>query len=117
MDASSINATTFKLFKKGSTTKLSAKVSYDASTNTATLDPTNSLRSGVSYKAVLTRGPRMWRANPSHSSTGGYSPYANPQSTGAVVAAIAENRILERSRPYRLPPYARDMCEVVLPLE
>jgi large repetitive protein len=64
MLASSINGTNFKLFKKGSTTKLSATVSYDASTNTATLDPTNSLRSGVSYKAVVTTGAKDLAGKP-----------------------------------------------------
>jgi N-acetylglucosamine-6-sulfatase len=64
MDASSINGTTFKLFKKGSTTKLSATVSYQASTDTATLDPTNSLRSGVTYKAVVTTGAKDLAGKP-----------------------------------------------------
>ena len=64
MMASSINGTTFKLFKKGSTTKLSATVSYSASTDTATLDPTNSLRSGVTYKAVVTTGAKDVAGNP-----------------------------------------------------
>jgi arylsulfatase A-like enzyme len=64
MLASSINATTFKLFQKGSTTKLGATVSYDASTDTATLDPTNSLRSGVTYKAVVTTGAKDLAGNP-----------------------------------------------------
>jgi hypothetical protein len=58
MLASTINTTTFKLFKKGSTTKLGATVKYDASTDMATLDPTNSLRSGVTYKAVVTTGAK-----------------------------------------------------------
>jgi hypothetical protein len=58
MRDTSIDGTTFKLFKKGSTTKLSATVSYDASTDMATLDPTNSLRSGVTYKAVVTTGAK-----------------------------------------------------------
>jgi hypothetical protein len=60
--ASSINATTFYLFKKGSTIRLAATVSYSAATDTATLNPTDSLRAGVTYKAVVTRGQRMWRA-------------------------------------------------------
>ena len=64
MLASSINGTTFKLFKKGSTTKLSATDSYDASTNTATLDPTNSLRSGVTYTAVVTTGAKDLAGKP-----------------------------------------------------
>jgi hypothetical protein len=44
----------FKLFKKGSTTQIAAVVSYDAATDTATLNPTNNLRRGVTYKAVVT---------------------------------------------------------------
>jgi hypothetical protein len=58
MKASTINATTFKLFKKGSTTKKAAKVSYNADTDTAKLDPTNNLRRGATYKAVVTTGAK-----------------------------------------------------------
>jgi Bacterial Ig-like domain/Right handed beta helix region len=62
MMASSINATTFKLFKKGSTTKLAATVSYSRRTAgrsaQAILDPTNSLQRGVTYKAVVTTGAK-----------------------------------------------------------
>jgi hypothetical protein len=58
MMVSSINGQTFKLVKKGSTTKIAAAVSYNASTDTATLDPTNNLRSGVTYKAVVTTGAK-----------------------------------------------------------
>lgn len=58
MMASSITGQSFKLFKKGSTTKLSATVSYQASTDMATLDPTNSLQAGVTYKAVVTTGAK-----------------------------------------------------------
>jgi N-acetylglucosamine-6-sulfatase len=64
MMASSINANTFKLFQKGSTIKLGATVGYDASTDTATLDPTNSLRRGVTYKAVVTTGAKDLAGNP-----------------------------------------------------
>jgi arylsulfatase A-like enzyme len=64
MMASSINGTTFKLLKKGSTTKIAATVSYDAATDTATLDPTNSLQSGVTYKAVVTTGAKDSVGNP-----------------------------------------------------
>jgi len=53
MLASSINPNTFKLFEKGTNTKLSAKVSYSASTNTATLEPTDSLQRGATYRAVV----------------------------------------------------------------
>ena len=58
MLASTINTTTFKLFKKGSTTQLVAAVSYDASTDTATLNPNRDLTSGVTYKAVVTTGAK-----------------------------------------------------------
>jgi hypothetical protein len=54
MKASTIDETTFKLFKKGTTTKLAATVSYDAATDEATLDPINSLKRGATYKAVVT---------------------------------------------------------------
>jgi hypothetical protein len=50
--ASVMNA--FKLFKKGSTTQIAAQVSYDATTDTATLNPNNNLRRGVTYRAVVT---------------------------------------------------------------
>ena len=54
----SINSQTFKLLEKSSTTKITAAVTYDAIRDTATLDPTNSLRSRVIYKAVVTAGTR-----------------------------------------------------------
>ncbi len=44
----------FKLFKKGSTNQIAAQVSYDAETDTATLNPDNNLRRDVTYKAVVT---------------------------------------------------------------
>ena len=58
MLSSSINGNTFKLSKKGSTTKLTATVSYEAANKTATLNPTNSLQRGVTYKAVVTTGAK-----------------------------------------------------------
>jgi hypothetical protein len=54
MDSDTINGSTFKLFKKGTTTQIAAQVSYNADTDTAKLDPTNNLRRGVAYKAVVT---------------------------------------------------------------
>jgi hypothetical protein len=54
MKASTINGTTFKLFKKGTTTQIAATVSYNADAETAKLDPTNLLQRGVAYKAVVT---------------------------------------------------------------
>jgi subtilisin-like proprotein convertase family protein len=56
IQGSTINTTTFKLFKKGSTTKVAAAVSYDATAHTAMLDSTNSLKIGATYKAVITTG-------------------------------------------------------------
>jgi N-acetylglucosamine-6-sulfatase len=64
MLGSSINGQTFKLFEKGSTTKIAAAISYSASTDTATLDPTNSLRRGITYKAVVTTGAKDVAGNP-----------------------------------------------------
>jgi hypothetical protein len=46
MLASSISGQTFKLTRKGSTTKLAATVSYSATTDTATLDPRDSYGMG-----------------------------------------------------------------------
>jgi Bacterial Ig-like domain len=54
MLASTINGQTFKLFKKGSTTKVGATVSYNADKDRAKLNPNNSLKSGATYKAVVT---------------------------------------------------------------
>jgi hypothetical protein len=62
--ASSINGTTFKLFKKGSATRLPAAISYSTITDTATLDPTDSLRAGVTYQAVVTTGAKDLAGNP-----------------------------------------------------
>ena len=56
MDTNTINAQTFKLFKKGTTTKIAATVSYNADTDSAKLDPTNNLMRGVTYKAVVSTG-------------------------------------------------------------
>jgi probable HAF family extracellular repeat protein len=66
MLASSINGTTFKLFRKGSTTKLAATVSYpdlNSPSYTAKLDPRDSLHSGVTYKAVVTTGAKDLAGN------------------------------------------------------
>jgi hypothetical protein len=68
MDSNTINGTTFKLFKQGSTTKLAAAVSYFRRTAgrsaQATLDPTNPLQRGVTYKAVVTTGAKDLAGNP-----------------------------------------------------
>jgi Bacterial Ig-like domain len=64
MMASTINKSTFKLFKKGSTTKVSAAVGYDAATDKATLNPTKALQKGATYKAVVTSGAKDLAGNP-----------------------------------------------------
>jgi alpha-tubulin suppressor-like RCC1 family protein len=57
MNGDTITANTFKLFKKGTTTKIAAaEPTYDAATKTATLNPNRDLTSGVTYKAVVTTG-------------------------------------------------------------
>jgi hypothetical protein len=74
MNASTINGTTFKLFKKGTTTQIAAQVSYNADTHTAKLDPINNLRRGVAYKAVVTTWARDVAGNrlDQDSSTSGF---------------------------------------------
>jgi hypothetical protein len=72
MMASSINTKTFKLFKKGTSTKIPAEIKYfpdePATTDTvearAMLDPKDSLQSGVTYKAVVTTGAMDSVGNP-----------------------------------------------------
>jgi N-acetylglucosamine-6-sulfatase len=64
MMTSSINTKTFKLLENDSNTKIGATVSYSPSTDTATLDPTGTLKSGVSYKAVVTTGAKDVAGNP-----------------------------------------------------
>jgi subtilisin-like proprotein convertase family protein len=64
MQASTIGGATFELFKKGSTNRLSAKVAYDAKAHRAILDPTNPLRRGATYKAVVTTGAKDLAGNP-----------------------------------------------------
>jgi hypothetical protein len=55
-DPSTINGTTFKLMKSGTTTAIAAVVSYDSTANKATLNPNANLRLGTKYKAVVTTG-------------------------------------------------------------
>jgi hypothetical protein len=63
MATSSINGTTFTLKVKGSTTKLAAAIGYDPNTRTATLDPTDPLQTGVTYKATVTVGAKDLAGN------------------------------------------------------
>jgi Bacterial Ig-like domain len=62
MSASTIffsgNGGAFKLFKKGSTTKVGATISYNPNLDRALLNPNNSLQRGVTYKAVVTTAAR-----------------------------------------------------------
>ncbi len=64
MLASTINKSTFKLSKKGATTKIAAAVSYSAATDKATLNPTRPLQKGATYKAVVTSGAKDLAGNP-----------------------------------------------------
>jgi CSLREA domain-containing protein len=63
MKASTINTTTFKLFKKGSTTAITATVSYDPIAKKATLNPSAELEPEVTYKAVVTTGAKDLAGN------------------------------------------------------
>jgi hypothetical protein len=58
MQASTVNGSTFKLFKEGSTTPIAAAVDYDAAAEMATLDPSDPLVEGKRYKAVVTTGAK-----------------------------------------------------------
>lgn len=63
MRAGSINKKTFKLFKVGSTTPVSAQVSYDPDKKRAILNPESNLKRGTSYRAVVSRGVRDLAGN------------------------------------------------------
>jgi Tol biopolymer transport system component len=66
MDPSTINATTFKLVRlnaDGTTTRVTAAVSYVATTKKATLNPSSNLSSRRTYKATLTSGAQDLAAN------------------------------------------------------
>lgn len=65
-DPSTINGTTFKLVRlnaDGTTTKVTATVSYTAATNKAKLDPSSNLSSGGTYKATVTTGAQDLAGN------------------------------------------------------
>lgn len=63
MNASTLNGTTFKLKRKGTTTNVGANVSYDAGTRRATLDPNNNLQKGATYIATVTTGAKDLAGN------------------------------------------------------
>jgi hypothetical protein len=56
MRGSSLNTTTFRLKKAGTTKFVGATVTYDPATNKATLNPNNNLQSGRTYVATVTTG-------------------------------------------------------------
>jgi hypothetical protein len=58
MRASTINTTTFKLRKSGTSTILGATVTYNATTKQATLNPSANLQSGATYVATVTTGAK-----------------------------------------------------------
>ena len=55
-DPNTINGSTFKLFKAGTTNLIPAVVTYDASTKKAILNPNANLQRGTRYKAAVTTG-------------------------------------------------------------
>jgi hypothetical protein len=54
MQASTVTASTFKLTKQGATSSVSATVTYDPATKTATLNPNKNLAAGATYTATVT---------------------------------------------------------------
>jgi hypothetical protein len=58
MIVSSITGQTSKLLKQSSTTKITAAISYETRTDTATLDSTNTPQGGITYKPVVTTGAK-----------------------------------------------------------
>jgi dipeptidyl aminopeptidase/acylaminoacyl peptidase len=65
-DPSTINGTTFKLVRlnaDGTTTRVTAAVSYDAATKKATLNPSSNLSSRRTYKATVTSGAQDLAGN------------------------------------------------------
>ena len=64
MTASTTYKATFTLRKQNATGFVAATVTYDLSTKTATLDPTNSLQRGATYKASVNLGAQDLAGNP-----------------------------------------------------
>lgn len=56
MKAGTITKSTFKLMKDGTKTKISATVSYNSTTKTAKLNPSNKLAANTWYKATVVGG-------------------------------------------------------------
>ena len=64
MDQSTISTTSFKLVRQGTSTPVSATVSYDPATKTATLNPSASLKREATYTATVTTGAKDEGGNP-----------------------------------------------------
>ena len=64
MMPSSINGTTFKLMKAGTTTAIRAVVSYNATAKKATLNPNANLQLGTKYQAMVSTGAKDAAGNP-----------------------------------------------------
>jgi hypothetical protein len=56
MDSTSISEQTFRLVEQGTSSPVTATVSYDPTGKQATLDPSTNLTSNTTYKATLTTG-------------------------------------------------------------
>jgi Big-like domain-containing protein/Calx-beta domain-containing protein len=63
MKTSSINLNTVKLYASGSTTPITAIVTYDAATKKAVLNPSANLKRGATYRAVVTTGAKDLAGN------------------------------------------------------
>jgi TolB protein len=63
MMGSSLTSSTFKLMKAGTTTTIDALVTYEPTTKKAILNPTNNLRLGTKYKAVVSTGAKDLAGN------------------------------------------------------
>jgi methionine-rich copper-binding protein CopC len=63
MQASTINTTTFNLKKSGTSTILSATVTYDSATRIATLNPSANLQSGATYVVTVKTGAKDLAGN------------------------------------------------------
>jgi hypothetical protein len=63
MNSSTVNATTVQLKNAGTTTNVSAMVSYDPATHKATLNPGASLSRGAKYVATVTTGTKDLAGN------------------------------------------------------
>jgi Bacterial Ig-like domain len=63
VQSSTINTTTFRLRKSGTTTNVAAAVSYDPTTKRATLNPNVDLQAGTTYVATVTTGAKDLAGN------------------------------------------------------